>query len=38
MASYYPRKVVTIKDLKRNFPDYVIWDEKEDDRLESVAA
>ena len=36
MASYYPPRVATIKDLQKAFPDNVIWDAKEVDRLESV--
>ncbi|CAK7217138.1 mitochondral 37S ribosomal protein S27 [Sporothrix bragantina] len=37
LASYYPRKVVTIKDLQREFSDYTIINEEEEDRLEHLA-
>ena len=38
LASYYPRKLVTIKDLQREFnTDYTIINEEEEDRLEHLA-
>ncbi|CAK7197716.1 hypothetical protein SEUCBS139899_000364 [Sporothrix eucalyptigena] len=38
LASYYPRKVVTIRDLQREFgPDLIAFDEEDEDRLESLA-
>ena len=37
LAAYYPRKVATIKDLKKQFPDFEVWDDDELDRLEKVA-
>ncbi|KAI9774925.1 MAG: mitochondral 37S ribosomal protein S27 [Geoglossum simile] len=36
LAAYYPRRVVTLRDLKKAFPDCVTWDEKEEDRLENI--
>ncbi|KAI9704701.1 MAG: mitochondral 37S ribosomal protein S27 [Bogoriella megaspora] len=38
LAQYYPRRVVTIRDLKKAYPEYEVWDEKEEERLEHVAA
>ncbi|KFY92233.1 hypothetical protein V500_04241 [Pseudogymnoascus sp. VKM F-4518 (FW-2643)] len=37
LAAYYPRRVVTIKDLRKAYPELETWNEKEEDRLESVA-
>lgn len=37
VAAYYPRKVVSFKDLKNLFPDLETWDEDEEDRLDNVA-
>lgn len=37
LASYYPRRIVTIKDLQREFPDFTIINEEEEDRLEHLA-
>ncbi|KAI9735196.1 MAG: mitochondral 37S ribosomal protein S27 [Cirrosporium novae-zelandiae] len=37
LASYYPRRTVTLKDLKKAFPDFTVWDDDEEDRLESIA-
>ncbi|KIH94961.1 hypothetical protein SPBR_03560 [Sporothrix brasiliensis 5110] len=38
LASYYPRKVVTIRDLQREFgPDLEAFDEWDEDRLEGLA-
>lgn len=36
VASYYPRKVATFKDLMKRFPDMESWDDDEEDRLEHV--
>ncbi|KAF2158121.1 hypothetical protein K461DRAFT_290369 [Myriangium duriaei CBS 260.36] len=36
LAAYYPRRIATIKDLAKAYPDYEIVDEDEDDRLENV--
>lgn len=36
LASYYPRKVVTLRDLQKKFPDLETFDEKEEDRLEHL--
>ncbi|KAI4135006.1 MAG: hypothetical protein LQ347_001041 [Umbilicaria vellea] len=35
-AAYYPRKVVTFKDLQKAYPDLETWDEEEEDRLEAI--
>lgn len=37
LAAYYPRKVVTLNDLRKAYPELQTWNEKEVDRLESVA-
>ncbi|KJR87332.1 mitochondral 37S ribosomal protein S27 [Sporothrix schenckii 1099-18] len=38
LASYYPRKAVTIRDLQREFgPDLEAFDEWDEDRLEGLA-
>ncbi|KAI9671148.1 MAG: mitochondral 37S ribosomal protein S27 [Caeruleum heppii] len=36
VAAYYPRRIVTLKDLTEAYPDTITWDEKEQDRLDSV--
>ena len=37
VAAYYPRKTVTIKDVKREFgPILATWDEAEEDRFEYI--
>jgi hypothetical protein len=36
LASYYPRKIVTLRDLQKKFPDLETFDEKEEDRLEHL--
>ncbi|GAM86766.1 hypothetical protein ANO11243_047860 [Dothideomycetidae sp. 11243] len=36
LAAYYPRRIATIKDVAKAYPDYEIIDEDEDDRLENV--
>ncbi|KFY05476.1 hypothetical protein V492_08515 [Pseudogymnoascus sp. VKM F-4246] len=37
LAAYYPRKVATINDIRKAYPGLLTWNEKEEDRLESVA-
>ena len=37
LADYYPRRVVTFKDLKKAYPEFEFWNEEEEDRLEAVA-
>lgn len=38
LAAYYPKRVVTFKDLQREFgPDLIVEDELDADRLESNA-
>ncbi|KJZ80364.1 hypothetical protein HIM_00214 [Hirsutella minnesotensis 3608] len=37
LASYYPRKLATIKDVKREFgPILDTWDEQEEDRFDYI--
>lgn len=37
VASYYPRRPVTLKDLRKAYaPDLETWDEDEEDRLEKI--
>ena len=37
LAAYYPRKLATIKDVKREFgPVLATWDESEEDRFEYI--
>ena len=37
LAAYYPRKVATIKDVKRIFgPHLTTWDDAEEDRFEYI--
>lgn len=36
-SAYYPRRVVTFKDLQRVYPQWEMYDEAEEDRLEHVA-
>ena len=36
MAAYYPRRMGTIKELQKAYPDYEIFDEAEEDRQEKV--
>ncbi|KAK3321135.1 mitochondrial ribosomal subunit S27-domain-containing protein [Cercophora scortea] len=40
LAAYYPRKMVTIRDLQAEFAPLGLWteDEKGDDRLDYIAA
>ncbi|KFZ04882.1 hypothetical protein V501_08888 [Pseudogymnoascus sp. VKM F-4519 (FW-2642)] len=37
LAAYYPRRVVTLNDLRKAYPELKTWNEKEEERLESVA-
>lgn len=37
LAAYYPRKVVTINDLRKAYPELLTWNEEEEARLENVA-
>ncbi|KAI4203871.1 MAG: hypothetical protein LQ350_001493 [Teloschistes chrysophthalmus] len=37
VASYYPRRAATIKDLTNLYPDLQTWDEDEEERLEFLA-
>lgn len=36
LAAYYPRRVATYRDLKRLYPEYEMYDEEEEDRLEHI--
>lgn len=37
LASYYPRKLATIKDVKKQFgPELATWDDVEEDRLQYI--
>jgi hypothetical protein len=36
LAAYYPRKVATFRDLQKAYPEWEMYDEKEEDRLEHV--
>ncbi|KAG5975907.1 hypothetical protein E4U55_007531 [Claviceps digitariae] len=37
VAAYYPRKLATIKDVKREFePVLTTWDDSEEDRFEYI--
>lgn len=37
MASYYPRKVATIQDIAKMYPEFEdVIDEDEEDRLEGI--
>jgi len=37
LAAYYPKKVATLRDLRKEFgEDLVVWDEDEDNRLEHI--
>ncbi|KAL8908495.1 MAG: hypothetical protein Q9207_000801 [Kuettlingeria erythrocarpa] len=36
VAAYYPRRLATIKDLRKLYPDLETWDDDEDDRLEHL--
>ncbi len=38
LAAYYPRKVATWRDLKKEFgPHLVVWDEDDDEHMENIA-
>ncbi|OBT68151.1 hypothetical protein VE03_01583 [Pseudogymnoascus sp. 23342-1-I1] len=37
LAAYYPRRVATLKDLRKAYPQLKTWNEKEETRLENVA-
>jgi small subunit ribosomal protein S33 len=38
MAAYYPPRVVTFRDLQKEFaPELIIDDEEDDERLEGLA-
>ncbi|KAL8807014.1 MAG: hypothetical protein Q9182_000995 [Xanthomendoza sp. 2 TL-2023] len=37
IAAYYPRRVVTFRDLQNLYPDLETWDEDEEDRLEHIS-
>ncbi|PHH77767.1 hypothetical protein CDD80_235 [Ophiocordyceps camponoti-rufipedis] len=37
LAAYYPRKVATLKDMKREFgPHLSTWDDAEEDRTDHI--
>lgn len=36
LAAYYPRRVVTFKDLQKAYPDLETWDDDEEDRMEHI--
>ncbi|KAF2181858.1 cora-domain-containing protein [Zopfia rhizophila CBS 207.26] len=36
VASYYPPRIGTVKQLRRLYPEYEIWDDKEQDWLEHM--
>jgi hypothetical protein len=36
LAEYYPRKVATLKDLRKAYSEYVVPDEEEEERLEAI--
>lgn len=37
LAAYYPRKLASIRDVKREFgPVLATWDESEEDRFEYI--
>ena len=36
VAAYYPRRLVTFKDLKAAYPGLETWDDAEEDRLEKI--
>ena len=38
MASYYPRRTVTLKHLRKAYPDFEILDDDEEQRLEDIEA
>ncbi|KZF20655.1 hypothetical protein L228DRAFT_269951 [Xylona heveae TC161] len=36
VAAYYPRRVVTFKDLQKSYPEFEIFDDVQDDRIEHL--
>ncbi|KAL8669357.1 MAG: hypothetical protein Q9168_006049 [Polycauliona sp. 1 TL-2023] len=36
VATYYPRRVATYKDLEKLYPELETWDDEEEDRLEHI--
>ncbi|KAI9836184.1 MAG: hypothetical protein M1819_001521 [Sarea resinae] len=36
LAAYYPRRLVTIKDIKKTYRGLETWDDDEEDRLEHI--
>jgi small subunit ribosomal protein S33 len=36
LAAYYPRRVATFPELKKLYPGWEMYDEKEEDRLEHI--
>lgn len=36
IAEYYPRRLVTFKDLQKGYPNEETWDEDEEERLEKI--
>ena len=36
LAAYYPRRVATFQDLEKAYPEWELYEEKEQDRLEHV--
>jgi len=36
LAAYYPRRVVTLRDLKNAYPGWQTWDEDEEARLDHI--
>ena len=36
VEAYYPRRIVTIKDVMKAYPEMNTWDDVEEDRLEAV--
>ncbi|MCJ1477270.1 mitochondral 37S ribosomal protein S27 [Lambiella insularis] len=38
IASYYPRRSATLRDLMKAYPNLETWNEDEEDRLDGLAA
>ncbi|MCJ1224236.1 mitochondral 37S ribosomal protein S27 [Toensbergia leucococca] len=36
MAAYYPRRPVTLRDLRDAYPGFETWDDDEEERLEAI--
>ncbi|CZT21424.1 probable RSM27 Mitochondrial ribosomal protein, small subunit [Ramularia collo-cygni] len=36
LAAYYPRRVATFKDLRKLYPEFELYDNFEEDRLEHI--